>query len=404
MSKLTDQQETDRLRHRILRSFRRFLRAEATGSLVLMGMTVVALWLANSRYAEAFTALWQHHVPVGVGAARLELTLAEWVNDGLMALFFLLVGLEIKRELLEGALASLRRAALPVVAALGGMAMPALLYLLCCALFGAGSVVRRGWAVPTATDIAFTVGVMTLLGKRVPLPVKVFVTALAIADDLGAVLVIALFYSAKVRWAWLAGMAGLMLLLVLLNRLGVRRLAIYLLLGAVLWGLTLRAGIHATLSGVLLGACVPLRQEKESDGPSPLLRLAHALEYPVALVVLPLFALANAGVSLPLHAAALSRPETAGVLFGLLFGKPLGIALASLLAVKLRIGELPANSSWPTLAGAAMLCGIGFTMSIFTAQLAFGAEAGLLDGAKLGILGGSISSALAGALFLRLVR
>lgn len=386
---------------RILRSFLRFLKAEATGGLVLVFTTVAALALSNSRLATPFSQLWLWTVPLPL--AEHPMHLRELVNDGLMALFFLLVGLEIKRELIAGELASPRRAALPVVAALGGMLMPALLYL--GIVFSTGGLaVVRGWAIPTATDIAFTVGVMTLLGRRAPLGVRAFVTALAIADDLGAVLIIALFYSAQLHLVYLGGVVATTLVLVLLNKCRVRWLWPYLFVGAVLWLLMLRSGIHATIAGVVLGMCVPLRLPAISDDDAPLARLSHALAYPVSLFILPLFALANAGVPLPdLSSLSHLQPETIAVFCGLFFGKPLGISLFAIVVVRLGWGELPAHTTKSLLIGASMLCGIGFTMSIFIAELAFGAGSPHLDSAKLGILSGSFLSALCGALFLRLL-
>ena len=388
-------------------TFLRFVRAETTGGLVLMAATALALVLANSRAAPAFSALWHHRAFAPLGRLGPELTLHGLIDDGLMAVFFLLVGLEIKRELIVGELASLRRAALPAVAALGGMVAPALVYL----LFARGSDATAGWGIPTATDIAFTVGVMVLLGRRVPAWIKVFVTALAIVDDLGAVLLIALFYTSAPSLPALALSGGATAVLLLLNRLGVQRLLPYLVVGVLLWGAMLASGVHATLAGVVLGMCVPLRGRpsesgEDAEAPSPLHRLEHALQLPVAMVILPLFALANAGVALPLSrgplVAALHAPAPQGVFFGLVVGKPLGIWAASFLAVRLGIGELPARGRFVQLLGAAMLAGIGFTMSIFIAGLAFPDEA-RLSAAKLGILAGSLVSALAGAAFLGLV-
>lgn len=444
----------DRLRLRAQTTFLRFLKAEATGGVLLIVAAAVAMVLMNSRYAAPFEALWQSHLELRAGRFALELTLREWINDGLMALFFLVVGLEIKRELLQGELASPRRAALPVLAAVGGMAAPGLIFF----LLTRGAGLQRGWGIPTATDIAFTVGVMALLGRRVPLWSKVFVTALAIADDLGAVVVIAIFYTGKLVLAPLAGVAGATLLLIGLNRLGVRRLAPYLLVGAALWLAMLRSGVHATLAGVILGMCVPLRETRpaqdfvdaalhavqilrgepatDPDPPepapapddhaphptegresalaavlstiyglrSPLHRLGDALHGAVALGVLPLFALGNAGVPLSLPGTGsgpvLAQPVITGAFFGLLLGKPLGIVTASFLAVRLGIGELPPGGSFRQLLGAAMLAGIGFTMSIFITGLAY-TEDPLVQSAKLGILAGSLTSALAGTLWLR---
>ena len=381
-------------RKRIAELFRRFIRAEATGGVVLLTSTILALALAHSPLAAQMAAVWRAHLGLSTAGYSFGLSVAEWVNDGLMALFFLLVGMEIKRELIHGELDSPKKAALPVIAAGFGMLAPALIYLLVSA--GGGPLIRRGWAIPTATDIAFTVGVMALLGRRVPMGLKIFVTALAIADDLGAVLVIALFYSAQLNWTLIALSVALTAALVACNRFGVRRRRIYLLLGGLLWATMLHSGIHATIAGVVLGLCTPQTTAE---------RLSRALQYPVALFVLPLFALCNAGITLPLDAAALSgalhQPVSRGVFFGLLLGKPLGIFSAAVLAVLFRIGQLPSQASYRSLLGAAMLCGIGFTMSIFTGQLAF-SDATLLGQAKLGILAGSLCSAILGSLMLRL--
>ena len=442
------------LQRRVQTTFFRFLKAEATSGILLILATGLAMVLANSRFSLHFTEFWHQHLTLRIGRLALQLSLHEWLNDGLMALFFLVVGLEIKRELVQGELASLKRAALPVLAALGGMVAPGLVYY----LQNRGLPTASGWAIPTATDIAFTVGVMTLLGRRVPLWVKVFVTALAIADDLGAVVVIAVFYTGKLALYPSLVAAGLTLVLLLLNRFGVRRLTIYLGVGVLLWLAMLKSGLHPTLTGVILGMCVPIgtrrspadfisaaehaiaayqhadatsattpapaetAQEQAEQGDreetalaavldaieglkSPLHRLEHALHHWVALGILPLFALANAGVVLPSLTQLreiLLQPVTRGVFFGLLVGKPLGIFVASVLAVKLRIGELPVQGRLSQLLGAAMLAGIGFTMSIFITGLAFTDPQQIME-AKLGIIGGSLASALLGAVVLRLL-
>lgn len=393
-----------RLRQQARALFLRFLRAEATGGALLILAAAVAMVLANSAHAERFAGLWHHPLRLGLGRFALELSLHAWINDGLMAAFFLVVGLEIKRELVHGELASPRRAALPVLAALGGMAVPGLLFT----VLTWGTGLGRGWGIPTATDIAFTVGVMTLLGRRVPLWSKVFVTALAIADDLGAVVVIALFYTGRLALAPLVGVAGVTLLLLALNRLRVRRLGPYLILGLPLWVAMLQSGVHATLAGVILGLSVPVSLDEQvaHEPAEPGSTLEHVLHRTVTLFVLPLFALCNAGVALPRFGPelweTLRHPVTAGVSCGLLLGKPLGICAASLLAVRLRLGELPAGATFRQLAGAAMLAGIGFTMSIFIAGLAY-SEPRLIASAKLGILLGSLGSALLGAAWLALV-
>lgn len=380
----------------------RFIRAEAASGIILIVNTVLALWLANSALHGRVEQIWQLAFSIpGVGA---PLSLRELVSDGLMALFFLVVGLEIKRELIDGELASVRRAALPVLGALGGMLAPALIYL----AFTGGSPFARGFGIPTATDIAFTVGVMTLLGRRVPLGAKVFVTALAIADDLGAVVVIAIFYSHFGSLLSMLPVIGLTLLLMGLHLLSVRRLVVYLPIGALLWLAMHRAGVHATLSGVVLAMAIPYRegQSTSASSVSPLHRLEQTLHPVVAFGILPLFALANAGVLLPPPALAWqvfhSQPVTLGVFFGLLLGKPIGIFACSVLAIRLGIGTLPSHTSYRVLFGSAMLAGIGFTMSIFITGLAF-SDASVVAAAKTGVLAGSVCSALLGSLFLRFV-
>ncbi len=426
-------------------SFLRFIRAEAASGIVLIVSTVLALGLANSPVREGFANLWSMVIELRAYRLSLALSLRDWINDGLMAVFFLVVGMEIKRELIQGELASLKKAALPVVAAAGGMLVPAAIFLLCTS----GTSFQRGFGIPTATDIAFTVGVMAILGRRVPLGAKVFVTALAIADDLGAVVVIAVFYSSHAALAGLIPVVGLTLILVGLNWLGVRNLAIYLLLGGLLWLAMHSAGVHATLAGILLAMCIPLTgrhgdrdflvaaehalriysaepagaTETERDSltehresalralaeviagmKSPLHRLEQQLHSVVAFAVLPLFALANAGVELPPLSqgvsALVSHPVTMGVCLGLVLGKPLGIFGFGVAAIRLGLGDLPSRTGYRALLGSAMLAGIGFTMSIFITGLAFH-DAALITAAKLGVLSGSLCSALLGVIWLR---
>jgi Na+:H+ antiporter, NhaA family len=380
---------------RILQPFQRFAGSEAASGVVLLAATACALAWANSPWQAEYSWLLRHSVPLGPDKARLDLTVHQWINDCLMALFFLLVGLEIKREMLAGELASLRRAALPIAAAAGGMIVPALLY----AAFNGSGVGARGWGIPMATDIAFALGVVALLGPRVPISLKVFLAAVAIVDDIGAVLVIAIFYTASIAWANLAVVAGLVILLVILNRAGVRHAAPYLLLGVALWIAVLESGIHATIAGVLLALTIPASgSESES---SLLEKLEHALETPIAFLVVPLFALANAGVRVGGESfAGLSTTVLAGVVVGLVLGKPLGISLAAWLAVRLRIAALPDGVSWRLLHGVSWLGGIGFTMSLFIGALAF-ADQALLDSAKIGVLLASCAAAFMGWLMLR---
>jgi NhaA family Na+:H+ antiporter len=381
---------------RLLAPFQRFADSEAAGGIVLLVCTAIALAWANSPWRDGYDSLLRHALPVGGSHVMLELSVHEWINDGLMAFFFFLVGLEIKREMLIGELASVRRAALPIAGAIGGMVVPAVLYVL---LNGAGSG-ARGWGIPMATDIAFALGVVALLGPRVPLALKVFLAAVAIVDDIGAVLVIAIFYTATIWWASLAVAASVLVALVLINRAGVRHAAPYLMLGVVLWLAVLMSGIHATIAGVLVAMTIPANARDETES-SLLERLEHALHAPVAFVIVPLFALANAGVRI--GGASSSRVSLAvltGVAIGLVIGKPLGITMASWLAVRSRIASLPDGVSWRLLQGVSWLGGIGFTMSLFVGALAF-TDAALLDSAKLGVLLASCAAAFMGCLMLR---
>ncbi len=381
---------------RILETFQRFARSEAAGGIVLLACTAIALAWANSPFNGGYQALLHHPLVVGPTSFQLQLSVHEWINDGLMALFFLLVGLEIKREMLIGELASVRRAALPIAGALGGMLVPAALY----ALLNGGGAGARGWGIPMATDIAFALGVVALLGPRVPLALKVFLAAVAIVDDIGAVLVIALFYTASISTAFLAIAAVVVAALVALNLAGVRRAVPYLLLGIVLWIAVLLSGIHATVAGVLLAMTIPARTRNEGEPPL-LERLEHLLHAPVAFLIVPLFALANAGVRIGgASAGGLSLTVLGGVALGLIVGKPLGITLASWLAVRARIASLPDGVSWRLLQGVSWLGGIGFTMSLFVGALALG-DSTLLDSAKLGVLIASAIAAFMGWLMLR---
>ena len=377
-----------------LSTFRRLLASEAGGGLVLMAAGAGALVVANSPLAPAyFGALKSYLGP---------LSTLHWINDGLMAVFFLLVGLEIKRELLDGQLRTWTDRALPGLAALGGMVVPALIYV---ALNWGTPGSLRGWAIPSATDIAFALGVLALLGPRVPVSLKVFLTALAILDDLGAVLIIAVFYTADLSVGALAGAAATLAALGGLNRAGVGRLAPYLALGAVLWWLVLLSGVHATVAGVLLAATIPLTPTpgRPEAVACPLIRLEHGLQPWSAYFVVPVFGFANAGVSFAgLSPAALLAPVPLGVALGLFAGKQVGVFAFAALAIRLKLADLPAHATWAQLYGVALLCGIGFTMSLFIGHLAFSASEALQDQVKIGVLAGSLVSALAGAALLRL--
>lgn len=375
-------------------AIRRFLESQSSAGLVLMGAAVLALMVANSPLGPNYETILHAYVgPLSVG---------HWINDALMAVFFLFVGLEIKREMLDGQLSTWSRRILPGIAAAGGMMVPALVYL----VFNRGPT-AAGWAIPAATDIAFALGVIALLGNRVPASLRVFLAALAIIDDLGAVMIIAVFYTAKLSIPDLAGAAVALMVLIGLNRFGVLRLTPYLLVGAILWVLVFRSGIHATLAGVVLAftipmQCTPGRPDNDSD--SPLHRLEHALNLPVGFIVVPIFGLANAGVPvLTLPAEALVAPVTLGVALGLLIGKITGVFGFSMLAVRLGLADMPAHAGKRQLLGVALLCGIGFTMSIFITLLAFPGSQLLQAEAKLGVLAGSFLSGLLGYLLLRSV-
>ena len=423
---------------RTMRLFQEFAHRESASGIVLLACTALALAWANSPWADLYTGLWSTKMVVGVGDYAIRHTAQHWINDGLMAVFFFLVGLEIKREILVGELASFRRAALPLAAALGGMLLPALLYA---AVNGSGPG-SPGWGIPMATDIAFALGVLALAGSRVPVALKVFLAALAIVDDIGAVLVIALFYTADLSLAALGAAAVVLALLVVCNLARVRHPAFYLLLGVALWVAFLESGVHATVAGVLLAFTIPARTRigareflargqgaleqfaaagvEDADlrssrkhqeeiraiesaatlAQAPLQRLETALHGPVAFGIMPLFALANAGVPLAGGAEAVASPVSLGVIAGLVLGKPAGITLFAWLATRVGAADRPADVSWRMLHGAAWLGGIGFTMSLFIAGLAFSDPAMLVQ-AKFGVLAASLTAGAIGWLILR---
>lgn len=429
---------------RILTPFEQFLRRTTAGGIILMGTTVLTLLIANSPWGSAFHHFWEQQVKIAFGPWQLQQSLHHWINDGLMALFFLLVGLELKREILVGELSSLRDAALPVVAALGGMIVPALIYY----GFNPSGPTMAGWGIPMATDIAFAIGILVLLAWRIPRNLIIFLTALAIADDLGAVLVIAIFYTSDLNLQALSWAGAILLALVLLNRGGIRHPLPYAIFGALLWFSTLQSGVHATIAGVLLAFTIPARPafhprlfdqrldelkdafHSETINPdtpddplsnhrmatiaesveqaanavqAPLQRMEHSLSPWVTFVIIPLFALANAGINFAeiRLVESLTQPVTLGVIFGLVLGKFLGISGASWLAVKAGIGKLPGGVEWRHILGAAWLGGIGFTMSLFISQLAF-ADPLLAEEAKLGILLASAIAAVIGLTWLYL--
>lgn len=372
---------------------REFLDSAAAGGLVLMGAAALAILVANSPLAPTYFAALAAYVG--------PLSVSHWVNDALMALFFLLVGLEIKREMLDGQLASWNRRILPGIAAIGGMAVPAAVYL---AFNWSDPATARGWAIPSATDIAFSLGVLALLGSRVPTSLKLFLTALAIIDDLGAVIIIALFYTGNLSVTYLALAGGVVVVLTIMNRLGVMRLTPYLLVGLILWFLVLKSGVHATIAGVLLAITIPLRPApgRPDDMGSPLHRLEHGLQKWVTFLVIPIFGFANAGVSFAgLSLGVLGDHLTLGVALGLLVGKLIGVFGSAWLVIRLGFADMPMGAGTLQLVGISLLCGIGFTMSLFIGLLAFADNPLLQEEVKVGILTSSLAAGLLGYAILR---
>jgi NhaA family Na+:H+ antiporter len=418
--------------------FQRFFRMEAASGILLIISAVIAMTWANSPWAAGYTELWQTKFTIGLGEFGLSKPLLLWINDGLMAIFFFVVGLEIKREVQVGELSSVRQAVLPIAAAVGGMVVPALIYI----GFNSGLESVRGWGIPMATDIAFALGILALVGSRAPVSLKIFLTALAIVDDIGAVLVIALFYTAEIAYLSLAVAGGFLALLVIANRLSIRHPIIYVILGVGLWVAFLKSGIHATVAGVLLAMTIPSKSFMDTGAfvrqgryyldriencclpgsfsqttkdqraairaleansqkvESPLHRLEHALHPWVAFAIMPIFALANAGVTLQGDWSLLASPVALGIIAGLVAGKPLGIMLAVWLVVKTKLAVMPTGAGWRQVFGVSALAGIGFTMSLFVAGLAFG-DTPLLDTAKFGILSASLLAGLIGWLTFR---
>jgi NhaA family Na+:H+ antiporter len=374
-----------------------FLQKESTGGLLLVVAACIAMAIENSPLDFLYNALLETPVSVQVGALVLHKPLLLWINDGLMAVFFFLIGLEIKREVAEGELSDPARLVIPAIAAVGGMLVPALVYI---ALNQGDPAALSGWAIPTATDIAFALGVLSLLGKRVPYALKLFLLTLAVIDDLGAIIIIAVFYSGELSTAALVISASALIILFIINRRGVTRIAPYILVGTILWVAVLKSGVHATLAGVVLAFFIPLHDP--ASGASPLKYLEHTLHPYVAFAILPLFAFANTGIDFTgMGLSSLVHPVPLGIAAGLLVGKQIGVFGFSWIAIKLRLGKLPEGTGWLDLYGVAALCGIGFTMSLFISGLA--AEqigTGEMVDNRLGILLGSLLSAAIGYLVL----
>jgi NhaA family Na+:H+ antiporter len=376
-----------------LKPFRDFFRSEQIGGIILIFSVLVSLSIANSSLGAGFEKLLSTEFGYSSSNLQLEYSLALWINDGLMAIFFLLIGLEIKREIIEGELSSPRKAAMPIFAALGGMFIPAGIYF----LFNAGQSTISGWGIPMATDIAFALGILSLLGKRVPASLKIFLAALAIVDDLGAILVIAIFYTNELHWMELLYSAGIMALLISMNYFGVKRLFFYIIPGIFLWYFIHHSGIHATIAGVLLALTIPSNPVKRT---SPLENLEHLIVRPVNFLIMPIFALANTNIRFESEMMnGLTSPLGLGIIFGLALGKPFGVTLFSWLAVKSGIASLPSRASWKHVFGLGLLAGIGFTMSIFIALLSFNDPIFNIE-AKFSILVASILAGVTGFVFL----
>ena len=378
--------------------FKRFFKLEAASGLILLIAALIALVISNSSYSELYFNTLEQYLFIGINNFGLKLSVHHWINDALMAIFFFFVTLEIKREFIQGELSNLKKALLPIIAAVGGMLAPALFYVL---INFNNAETLNGWAIPSATDIAFSLGILSLLGSRVPISLKIFLTALAIIDDLGAILIIAFFYSGDLSIIYLSLILISYIFLLILNKFGVKKFLPYLLIGIFMWFFTYKSGIHATIAGVLLGSIIPHRQ-KDKDF-SLLIKVEHSISSYVAFMIMPLFAFANAGVSLnELSFSSLMLPVPLGILVGLFFGKQIGVMLFSYISVKLKIAQMPDNSTWLNLYGVSILTGIGFTMSLFVGNLAFVDNTQYIDGVKIGVLTGSLLSTLFGYFLLLL--
>ncbi|MDA7841082.1 Na+/H+ antiporter NhaA [Candidatus Pelagibacter sp.] len=372
--------------------FKWFFQLEAASGLVLLIAAIIALVISNSNLSELYFSTLEQYLFIGVNNFGLKLSVHHWINDLLMAVFFFFVTLEIKREFIQGELSNLKKALLPIIGAVGGMVIPALVYV---SINLGNSETLNGWAIPSATDIAFSLGILSLLGSRVPISLKIFLTALAIIDDLGAILIIAFFYSGDLSISYLSLILISYILLLILNKFGIKKFIPYLIIGSFMWFFTYKSGIHATIAGVLLASTIPHRA-KEKDF-SLLIKLEHAISPYVAFIIMPIFAFANAGVNLTgLSFSSLLAPVPLGILLGLFVGKQVGVMVISYLAVKLGAAQMPDKSNWLSLYGVSILTGIGFTMSLFVGNLAFVENTQYMDGVKIGVLSGSLLSTIFG--------
>ena len=376
--------------------FKWFFQLEAASGLVLLIAAIIALVISNSNLSELYFHSLEKYLFIGINNFGLKLSVHHWINDALMAIFFFFVTLEIKREFIQGELSNFKQALLPIIAAVGGMVVPALFYIF---INWNNSETMNGWAIPSATDIAFSLGILSLLGSRVPISLKIFLTALAIIDDLGAILIIAFFYSGDLSIPYLSLILISYILLLIFNKLSVKIFTPYLIIGLFMWFFTYKSGIHATIAGVLLASTIPHRI-KEKDF-SLLVKLEHAISPYVAFIIMPLFAFANAGVNLEgLTLSSLMSPVPLGILCGLFFGKQIGVLLFSYVSIKFKFAEAPSNSNWLSIYGVSILTGIGFTMSLFVGNLAFVENIQYMDGVKIGVLSGSLLSTVFGYLIL----
>jgi|TARA_Y200000002_G_scaffold144280_1_gene119280 NhaA family Na+:H+ antiporter len=376
----------------ITKPFKYFFKLEAASGLVLLFAAILALIISNGQLSDIYFSTLEKYIILGTKEFGLKLSVLHWINDVLMAIFFFFVSLEIKREFLQGELSNPKQAMLPIIGAVGGMAVPAFFYII---INYSDSTTLNGWAIPSATDIAFSLGVLSLLGKRVPISLKVFLTALAIIDDLGAIVIIAFFYSGNIEIKYLILMLVSVILLVGLNKFKVKSFIPFLVVGVFLWDFTHQSGIHATIAGVLLALTIPhnIKNNKESM----LLKLEHGLSPYVAFGIMPVFAFANAGVSLEgLTFKTLLNPVPLGIVLGLFFGKQIGVFVLSYISIKLKFADKPTGSTWPALYAVSILTGIGFTMSLFVGNLAFANNLEYIDGVKIGVLTGSLLSTLFG--------
>tara|TARA_Y100001970_G_scaffold289624_1_gene420619 strand:+ start:594 stop:1775 length:1182 start_codon:yes stop_codon:yes gene_type:complete len=378
--------------------FKWFFKLEAASGLILLISAILALVISNSNFSELYFNTLNEYIFIGINNFGLKLSLLHWINDALMAIFFFFVTLEIKREFLQGELSSRKQAILPIVGAVGGMLVPALIYIY---INIKTPETLNGWAIPSATDIAFSLGILSLLGSRVPLSLKVFLTALAIIDDLGAIVIIAFFYSGDLSLKYLGLILITFIFLIVLNRFSVKKFIPFMILGLFLWFFTYKSGVHATIAGVLLASVIPHRK-KEHDF-SLLVKIEHSISPYVAFGIMPLFAFANAGVSLDgLSFSSLLLPVPLGILMGLFVGKQIGVFIFSFIAIKLGFAQIPSNSNWVSFYAVGILTGIGFTMSLFVGNLAFVENMQYIDGVKIGVLSGSLLSTIFGYFLLLL--